>query len=36
MLKKINESVHGLKEVRILGNEKYFYDQVLSHSDWTF
>ena len=32
MLKKINESVHGLKEVRILGNEKYFYDQVLSHS----
>ena len=23
MLKKINESVHGLKEVRILGNEKY-------------
>ena len=32
MLKKINESVHGLKEVRILGNEKYFYDQVLSSS----
>ena len=32
MLKKINESVHGLKEVRILGNEKYFYDQVLTSS----
>ena len=32
MLKKINESVHGLKEVRILGNEKFFYDQVLTSS----
>ena len=32
MLKKINESVHGLKEVRVLGNEKYFYDQVSKHS----
>ncbi|MDC1027184.1 ABC transporter ATP-binding protein [Candidatus Thioglobus sp.] len=32
MLKKINESVHGLKEVRILGNEKYFYNQVLTSS----
>ena len=32
MLKKINESVNGLKEVRILGNEKYFYDQALSSS----
>jgi len=29
MIKKINESIHGLKEVRILGNEKYFYDQVM-------
>jgi len=32
MLKKINESVHGLKEVRILGNEKYFYDQVMTNA----
>jgi ATP-binding cassette, subfamily B, bacterial PglK len=32
MLKKINESVHGLKEVRILGNEKYFYDQVMDNA----
>ena len=31
MIKKINESIHGLKEVRILGNEKYFYDQVMSN-----
>ena len=32
MLKKINESVHGLKEVRILGNEKYFYNQVMNNA----
>ena len=32
MFKNINESVHGLKEVRILGKEKYFYDKVLSNS----
>ena len=32
MLKNINESVNGLKEVRILGKEKYFYDKVLSNS----
>jgi ABC-type multidrug transport system fused ATPase/permease subunit len=32
MLKKINESVHGLKEVRILGNEQYFYDQVIDNA----
>jgi len=31
MVKKINESVYGLKEVRILGNEKFFYDQVLNN-----
>ena len=32
MFKNINESVHGLKEVRILGKEKYFYDKVLSNA----
>lgn len=32
MLKKINESVHGLKEVRILGNEEYFYNQVMNNA----
>jgi ATP-binding cassette subfamily C protein len=32
MLKKINESIHGLKEIRILGNENFFYDRVFSNS----
>jgi len=32
MLKNINETVHGLKEIRILGNEEYFYDQVFNNS----
>ena len=32
MFKKINESIHGLKEVRILGNEKYFYERVLRNA----
>lgn len=29
MVKGINESVDGLKEIRILGAEKYFFDQVI-------
>jgi ATP-binding cassette, subfamily B, bacterial PglK len=32
MLKNINESVHGLKELRILNREKYFFEKVLSNS----
>jgi ATP-binding cassette, subfamily B, bacterial PglK len=32
MMKDIKESVNGLKEVRVLGKEKYFYDKVLKNT----
>jgi ATP-binding cassette, subfamily B, bacterial PglK len=30
MIKGTHEGIEGLKEIRVLGNEKYFYDKVLA------
>lgn len=32
LIKSINEGIHGLKEIRVLGKEEFFYNNVLNSS----